>query len=81
MKRLLDFIQSFKQIFFLILAVLKQVFQRCSYFKIIIYKEFIKVNESQKYLHFAIHFELKSFFNHLNSFRIYSFLFCKYYEI
>ena len=68
-KRLLDFIQSFKQIFLLfIFIVFEQTRQRRSYFRITIYKTFIKVNEFQKYLHFAIDFELKSFFNYLNSF-------------
>ena len=45
-KRLLDFIRSFQQILFLfIFAVLEQTRQRRSYFKIAIYKAFIKVNE------------------------------------
>ena len=58
-KRLLDFIRSFKQIFFFIFAVFEQARQRRNYLKITKYKTFIKVNESQKYLHFAINFELK----------------------
>ena len=46
-----------------------------------IYKAFIKVHDFQKYLHFAIDFELELFFNHLNSFRVYSYSFDKYYEV
>ena len=68
-KRLLDFIRSFKRIFlFFILTALEQTRRRRNYFRITIYKTLIKVNEFQKYLHFAIDFELKSFLNYLNSF-------------
>ena len=81
-KCLLGFIRSFKRTFFLfILVSFEQVRQRRNYFKIAIYKALIKVNEFQKYLHFAINFELKSFFNHLNSFRIHLYSFCEYYEV
>ena len=81
-KCLLDFIRSFKQIFFLfILAALEQTRQRRSYFKITIYKAFIEVNKFQKYLHFEINFKLKLFFNHLNSFRVHSYFFYEYYEV
>ena len=45
-KCLLDFIRLLKQTFFLfILAVFEQAHQRHNYFKIAIYKTFIKVNE------------------------------------
>ena len=45
-ERLLDFIRSVKQISFLfILVVLEQTCQRRSYFKITIYKAFIKINK------------------------------------
>ena len=76
---LFDFIRSFKQIFiFFILAAFEQARQRRSYFEITIYEAFIKVNELQKYLHFAINFELKSFFNHLNLFRVHMYSYCEY---
>ena len=59
-KYLLDLIQLFKQIlFFFTLVAFEQTRQRRSYFKRTIYKAFIEVNESQKYLHFAIDFEFK----------------------
>ena len=81
-KCLLDFIRLFKRVFFLfILAALEQARQRRSYFKSTIYKIFIKVNKFQKYLHFAVDFELKSFFNHLNPFRVHLYFFYEYYEI
>ena len=81
-KCLLGFIRSFKRALFLfILAVFKRTRQRHSYFRITIYKAFIKVNEFQKYLHFAVGFELKPFFNHLNLFRVHSYFFCEYYEV
>ena len=80
-ERLLDFIRLFNQILlFFILAVFEQTCQRRSYFRITIYKALIKVNEFQKYLHFAIDFELRLFFNHLNLFRIHLYFFYKYYE-
>ena len=81
-KYLLDFIQSFKQTFFLFIFIaFEQARQRRSYFRITIYKALLEVNEFQKYLHFAVDFELRSFFNHLNSFRIHLYFFCKYYEV
>ena len=81
-KYLLGFIRSFKRTFFLfILAALEQARQRRSYLKITIYKAFIEVNEFQKYLHFAISFELRSFLNYLNSFWIHLYFFCEYYEV
>ena len=68
-KRLFDFIRSIKQtLFLLIFADLEQARQRYNYVRIMICKVFIKVNEFQKYLYFPIDLELKSIFNHLNSF-------------
>ena len=79
---LFDFIRSFKQIlFFFIFVVFEQTRQRRSYLKIIIYKTFIKVNEFQKYLYFAIDFKLKLFLNSLNLFCVHSYFFCEYYKV
>ena len=81
-KRLLDFIRLFKPTFLLfIFNIFEQTRQQRSYFRITKYKASIKVNKSQKYLHFVINFEFKLFFNHLNSFRIHSYLFCEYYKV
>ena len=44
-KRLLGFIQLFKQTLFFIFIIIKQARQRCNYLKITIYKKFIKVNK------------------------------------